>query len=79
MFVRPTNRRAGNERSVLPVNCHRCCRLGSVNGMADSPLQQQLDEIRGLLNRARDLFGANPVEPPLGISPDPRAAHKWVH
>jgi hypothetical protein len=47
--------------------------------MADSPLQQQLDEIRGLLNRARDLFGANPVEPPLGISPDPRAAHKWVH
>ncbi|MGH3563288.1 MAG: hypothetical protein ACRDTN_16250 [Mycobacterium sp.] len=47
--------------------------------MADSALQQQLDEIRDLLNRARDLFGANPIEPPCDISPDPRAAQKWVH
>jgi len=28
--------------------------------MADSALQQQLDEVRALLGRARELFGANP-------------------
>jgi hypothetical protein len=53
--------------------------MGSVSGMADPALQQQLDETRDLLSRARNLFGANPVEPPLNISPDPLAAHKWVH
>jgi hypothetical protein len=46
--------------------------------MADSVLQQQLDEIRELLVRARNLFGANPVEPPSDIAPDPLAARKWV-
>jgi hypothetical protein len=46
--------------------------------MADSALQQQLDETRELLRRARDLFGANPVEPPSGIAPDPRARQTWV-
>jgi hypothetical protein len=46
--------------------------------MPDLALQQQLDEVRDLLSRARDLFGANPVEPPLDISPDPRTAQTWV-
>ncbi|HEX7322093.1 MAG TPA: hypothetical protein VF299_04030 [Mycobacterium sp.] len=46
--------------------------------MADSLLQQQLDEIRRLLSRARELFGANPIEPPSDISPDQRAAQKWL-
>lgn len=46
--------------------------------MADSELRRQLDEVRDLLNRARNLFGASPVEPPQNISPDPRAAQKWV-
>jgi hypothetical protein len=32
--------------------------------MGDSLLQQQLDEVRALLQRARELFGANPVAPP---------------
>jgi hypothetical protein len=32
--------------------------------MADSMLQQQLDELRSLLARARALFGSNPVAPP---------------
>ncbi|MGY4708349.1 hypothetical protein ACXDF8_02045 [Mycolicibacterium sp. CBM1] len=32
--------------------------------MADSMLQQQLDEVRALLQRARELFGPNPVVPP---------------
>ncbi|MFV0494334.1 hypothetical protein [Mycobacterium sp.] len=36
--------------------------------MADSGLQQQLDEVRALLIRARNLFGANPIEPPAGIA-----------
>lgn len=32
--------------------------------MADSLLQQQLDEVRALLARARELFGPNPIAPP---------------
>lgn len=32
--------------------------------MAESMLQQQLDEVRALLRRARELFGANPIAPP---------------
>ncbi|CAM4302837.1 hypothetical protein MB901379_00050 [Mycobacterium basiliense] len=46
--------------------------------MADSALQQQLDEVRSLLSRARELFGANPVEPPTEIAPDPDAAKRWL-
>ncbi|CPR12780.1 hypothetical protein BN971_04085 [Mycobacterium bohemicum DSM 44277] len=46
--------------------------------MADSALQQQLDEVRALLARARELFGANPVEPPTDIRPDPDAARSWL-
>ncbi|HEX5256395.1 MAG TPA: hypothetical protein VFW69_21475 [Mycobacterium sp.] len=42
--------------------------------MADSALQQQLDEVRAFLARARELFGPNPVEPPTGVAPDPNAA-----
>ena len=42
--------------------------------MADSALQQQLDEVRALLARARELFGPNPVEPPTDIAPDPSVA-----
>ncbi|GBE64045.1 hypothetical protein MFM001_05070 [Mycobacterium sp. MFM001] len=37
--------------------------------MADSALQQQLDEVQLLLVRARELFGANPIEPPTDIAP----------
>ena len=32
--------------------------------MTESMLQKQLDEVRVLAQRARDLFGHNPVEPP---------------
>jgi len=32
--------------------------------MAESMLQQQLDELRALLRRARELFGSDPVAPP---------------
>ncbi|HVQ86000.1 MAG TPA: hypothetical protein VMS84_14845 [Mycobacterium sp.] len=46
--------------------------------MADSALQQQLDEVRVLLARARELFGPNPVEPPTDITPDPDAAKTWL-
>jgi hypothetical protein len=46
--------------------------------MADSALQQQLDEVRTLLYRARELFGANPIEPPIDIAPDPDAAKGWL-
>ncbi|MCV7341262.1 hypothetical protein [Mycobacterium haemophilum] len=46
--------------------------------MADSALQQQLDEVRALLYRARELFGANPVEPPTDITPDPDTAKTWL-
>ena len=38
--------------------------------MGDSLLQQQLDEVRALLERARELFGTNPVAPPDVIAPD---------
>jgi hypothetical protein len=42
--------------------------------MADSMLQQQLDELRALLQRTRELFGANPVAPPdvSGREDEPR-------
>lgn len=46
--------------------------------MADSALQQQLDEVRALLARARELFGANPIEPPTDIAPDPDIAKTWL-
>ncbi|BDB39596.1 hypothetical protein Mkiyose1665_19770 [Mycobacterium kiyosense] len=46
--------------------------------MADSGLQQQLDEVRALLGRARELFGDNPIEPPLDIAPDPESARTWL-
>lgn len=39
--------------------------------MAESLLQQQLDEVRALLQRARELFGENPIEPPISILPEP--------
>ncbi|WP_421843207.1 hypothetical protein [Mycobacterium sp.] len=46
--------------------------------MADSALQQQLEELRALLLRARGLFGANPIEPPTDIAPDPESAKTWL-
>jgi hypothetical protein len=46
--------------------------------MADSALQQQLDELRGLLSRARELFGANPIEPPANITPNPDSSKIWL-
>lgn len=42
----------------------------SVTAMADSLLQQQLDEVRALLQRARDLFGPSPVAPPRDLAAD---------
>ena len=39
--------------------------------MAESMLQQQLDEVRALLRRARELFGAHPIAPPEDIRPVP--------
>lgn len=39
--------------------------------MADSLLQQHLDEVRALLARARELFGANPIAPPENLDRDP--------
>ena len=47
--------------------------------MVDSVLQQQLDEVRTLLVRARELFGTNPIEPPAEIIPDPEANKTWPH
>lgn len=38
--------------------------------MSESLLQQQLDEIRALLQRARELFGQDPLPPPQTIAPD---------
>lgn len=46
--------------------------------MADPALQQQLDEVRTLLDRARELFGANPIEPPTDIVPGPDTARTWL-
>jgi hypothetical protein len=46
--------------------------------MADSVLQQQLDEVRALLQHARELFGARPIAPPADIAPDPDASRTWV-
>ena len=46
--------------------------------MADSALQQQLDEVRALLRRARELFGANPIDPPTDIAPNPDTAKTWM-
>jgi hypothetical protein len=46
--------------------------------MVDSALQQQLDEVRALLVRARELFGANPVEPPTDVVPQPGAVQAWL-
>ena len=46
--------------------------------MADSVLQEQLDEVRALLVKARELFGDNPIAPPADIAPAPDAVQKWV-
>lgn len=46
--------------------------------MADSGLQQQLDEVRALLDQARELFGSNPVEPPADIAPDRDVVKTWI-
>lgn len=46
--------------------------------MADSAVQQQLDEVRALLHRARALFGPDPIAPPTQILPDPDAADPQV-
>lgn len=52
--------------------------MGSVGDMAEWALQQQVDELRTLLSRARGLFGPDPVEPPTDIAPNPDAAQHWV-
>ena len=46
--------------------------------VADSGLQQQLNEVRALLSRARELFGVNPVEPPSTIAPERDAVQTWI-
>lgn len=46
--------------------------------MADSALQQQLDEVRELLSRARELFGVTPVAPPAEIIPLPETGQTWL-
>jgi hypothetical protein len=46
--------------------------------VADSGLQQQLDEVRALLSRARELFGVNPVAPPSNIAPERDAVQSWI-
>ncbi len=46
--------------------------------VADSGLQQQLNEVRALLTRARELFGVNPVEPPANIAPERDAVQTWI-
>jgi hypothetical protein len=52
--------------------------VGTVAAMVESVLQQQLDEVRAMLARAHELFGANPVEPPADIAPSADAAQKWI-
>lgn len=40
--------------------------------MTEALLQQQLDDVRVLARRARELFGHNPIEPPalaVGLEP----------
>jgi len=40
---------------------------------------QQLDEMRALQDRARELFGANPIEAPTDIAPpDPDSVKTWL-
>ncbi|BBY85964.1 hypothetical protein MTOK_17460 [Mycolicibacterium tokaiense] len=51
---------------------------GSVAVVTDSTLQAQLDEVRALLARARELFGDAPVAPPVDIAPAPDAVQTWV-
>jgi len=46
--------------------------------MSESVLQQQLDEVRALLAKARGLFGAQPVPPPTDFAPDAEAVGRWV-
>ena len=46
--------------------------------MADSVLQQQLDEVRAMLAKARELFGTNPIAPPSDIAPPADTAQRWV-
>lgn len=46
--------------------------------MTDSTLQAQLDEVRALLARARELFGDNPVAPPADITPAAGSVQNWV-
>ncbi|BBY55950.1 hypothetical protein MKOR_32010 [Mycolicibacillus koreensis] len=50
---------------------------GSVGVVADSLLQRQLDEVRVLAERARELFGATLIAPPAGFAPvsGERTAH----
>jgi hypothetical protein len=52
--------------------------LGSVGDMTDSTLQAQLDEVRALLARARELFGDSPVAPPTDIAPASGVVENWV-
>jgi hypothetical protein len=51
---------------------------GSVAVVTDSTLQAQLDEVRALLARAKELFGEAPVAPPADIAPAPDAVQTWV-
>lgn len=46
--------------------------------MSEVSLQQQLDEVRALLARAQALFGAQQVEPPTDIVPNPAAVQTWA-
>jgi hypothetical protein len=46
--------------------------------MAVSALQQQLEELRALLSRSRELFGANPIEPPSNIAPSLDSSQVWL-
>lgn len=62
----------------MVVNCADGERRVASADMADPALQQQLDEVRALLARARELFGTNPVEPPTDIAPDPDAIKTWL-
>ncbi len=52
--------------------------VSTVADMSDSLLQQQLDDVRAALARARELFGANPVAPPADIVPPEDTVQHWV-